>query len=143
MSRTNFSHRLWQLASFLFLTLVCVGQVYQSVHLHHFHTSDSVAFEVSAHPLSTANPHASTHHHEENASHEDNGEHKHQKTAWRKAPRSKSFVNVAFDSIGLPVYANDLPGIDLEETRPFLPTSSQPKECYIKFGVIRGPPLLV
>lgn len=136
-------HKLLRIIFIIFLALVCGGQVYQSVHLHHFHTSDSVAFEVSAHPLSVANTHTSRHHHhEEESSHKDDGEHKHKKTAWRKAPRSKSFAHVTFDSISQPVYAKDLSDIDFEETRPFSPTSPQPKECYISFGAIRGPPLL-
>lgn len=140
--RFNFLHKLWRIACFIFLALVCTGQVYQSVHFHHFHDDDSIAFEVSAHLLAIETDHTSSHHHhEEDSSHEDDGEHKHKKTAWRKAPRSKSFVNVVLDGIVQPVYAGDLPQIAFEITQPSLPTHSKPKEVYIPYGVIRGPPL--
>ena len=138
--KIHFTHKLLRITFIIFLALVCGGQVYQSVHLHHFHTSDSVAFEINSHPLAIDHPPVHQHH-EDNSSHEEDSEHKHKKTAWRNAPCSKSFINAAFDSIGQPVYANDLPGIGLEKTRPFPPTSHHPRECYIKFGVIRGPPL--
>lgn len=143
MKTIELIYKLPRIAFIFFLALVCSGQVYQSVYLHHFHSSDSVAFEVSAHPLPTANAHTSTHHHhEDQSSHEEDSEHKTKKKAWWKAPRSKSFVNVAFDSIIQPVYAYDLPVIDIEGKRPLSLTTPKPKECYISFGTIRGPPPL-
>ena len=141
--KISFLHKLWRIACFFFLTAVCSGQVYQSTHLHHFHSDDSIAFKVSAHPLVVDTDHASTHHHhEDNSTHEEDGEHKHKKTAWRKAPRHKSFVNVAVDCFIQPLYAIDLPHIELEEVSSFLPTLHKPSDGYSPFRVIRGPPLL-
>ena len=142
--RINFLHKLWRIACFIFLAIVCSGQVYQSTHLHHFHTDDSIAFEVSAHLLAIDADHTSTHHHhDDSSSHEDDGEHNNTKTAWRKAPRVKSFVNIDFDDTSHPVAVGNLPTIDFERTRPSLPTLLKPNEVYISYGSIRGPPLFV
>jgi len=141
MKRVNFLHKLWCIACFMFLALVCGGQVYQSVHLHHFHTGDSVAFKVSAHPVSKAVEHTSTHHHhEESSSHEDENEHKYKKnTVWWNVARSKSTVNVAFDLIGQAA-TNSLPFIALDVATFFPQKTSRPKERHVSFRVIRGPP---
>lgn len=138
----NFLHKLWRIACFIFLALVCSGQVYQSTHLHHSHADDSIAFEVSAHLLSVDTDHTSTHHHhDDSSSHEDDVEHNKKKTAWWKAPRIKSFVSVDYDDTSHPVVVGSLPCIDFERTRPYLPTLPKPNEGYIPYGAIRGPPL--
>ena len=140
--RINFLHKLWRIACFIFLAFVCSGQIYQSTHLHHFHADDSIAFEVSAHLLAIDTDHSSTHHHhKDSSSHEDDGEHNNKKTAWRKAPRVKTFVNVDFNDTSHPVAVGNLPNIDFERTRTSLPTLPKPHEGYIFYGVIRGPPL--
>jgi len=143
MSRTNFFHRLWQLASFLFLTLVCVGQVYQSAHLHHFHTNDSVAFAVSAHPLVPEPDHDHNHqHHEDDSSHEDKNEHNYKKkTDWNVA-RSKSTTDINFDLLTEFVPAYTLGHIVFDKTYPITQTLSYKKKRYTAFLIIRGPPRL-
>ncbi len=142
MFRTNFFHSLWRIACFLFLALICCGQAYQSVHLHHFHQNDSVAFEVSSHPIALEVTHTSTHHHEENSSHEDDNEHKYTtKIGWNVA-RSKSLTNVTFDAPGLPLSTYSLPPVDFEKVRPFLQVLSCKKDRHISFPIIRGPPQL-
>lgn len=141
--RINFLHKMWRIACFIFLALVCSSQVYQSTHLHHFHADDSIAFEVSAHLVAIDTDHTPTHHHhDDSSSHEDDDEHNNKKTAWWKAPRIKSFVNVDFDHTSHPVFVDNLPSIIFEKTRPSLPTFPKPNEGYISYGVIRGPPLL-
>ena len=143
MSRTNFFHRQWHIASFLFLTLVCVGQVYQSAHLHHFHTNDSVAFAVSAHPLAPEPVHAQNHHHhEDDSSHEDENEHNYKKkTDWNVA-RSKSTTHLTYDLLGESVPAYTLGPVVFDKAYPVSQTQPCKKERYIAFLIIRGPPQL-
>ena len=141
MSITNFFHKLWHIACFLFLVLVCVGQVYQSGHLHHFHTNDSIAFAVSAHPLAPEPANAQNHHHQEDdSSHEDDNEHNYKKkTDWNVA-RSKASTNVTFDAPGLPLPVYSLSPVACEKSNPFLQSPSYNKERYVAFLIIRGPP---
>jgi len=143
MIRTNIFSSVWRIACILFLALVCCVQVYQPAHLHHFHIKDSVAFEVSYHPLTPDVAHTSAHHHEENSSHEEDKEHKYNKnTDWNVA-RSKSLTNVTFDAPGLSLPAYSLPPVAFEKFRPFLQALSSKKERYVSFRIIRGPPQLV
>jgi hypothetical protein len=141
--RINFLHKMWRIACFIFLALVCSSQVYQSTHLHHFHADDSIAFEVSAHLVAIDTDHTSTHHHhDDSSSHEDDVEHNNKKTAWWKAPRLKSFVSIDFEDTSYPVVVSNLHSIVFEKTRPSLPSLPKPDEGYISYGAIRGPPLL-
>jgi len=143
MSRINFLHKLWHIACFLFLTLVCVGQVYQSAHLHHFHTNDSVAFTVSAHPLVPEPDYGQNHqHHENDSSHEDKNEHNYKKkTDWNVA-RSKSTTDINFDLLTDFVPAYTLGHIFFDKTYPLTQTLSYKKKRYTAFLIIRGPPQL-
>lgn len=143
MIRTALFHSFWRIACFLFLAMVCCGQVYQSVHLHHVHINDSVAFEVSSHPLPPSVSHASTHHHhEENTSHEDENEHKlKNKTDWNVA-RSKSATNLSFDAPAPPTPVYSLPPLDFANIRPSLQALHCKKEPNASFLPIRGPPPL-
>lgn len=143
MIRTALFHSIWRIACFLFLAMVCCGQVYQSVHFHHVHINDSVAFEVSSHPLTPSVSHASTHHHhEENSSHEDENEHKlKNKTDWNVA-RSKSATNLSFDAPALPTPVYSLPPLDFASIRPSLQALHCNKEPNATFLTIRGPPQL-
>ncbi len=143
MSRANFFHKLWQLASFLFLTLVCVGQGYQSAHLHHVHTNDSVTFAVSVHPLVPESDHDQNHqHHEDDSSHENKNEHNYKKKIDWNVARSKSTTDINFDLLTEVVPAYTLRHIVFDKTYPITQTLSYKKKRYTAFLIIRGPPQL-
>ncbi len=144
MIRTNYFHCLWRLACFLFLALVCSGQVYQSTHLHHFHDNDSVVFELSTHPLDLAVAHSSAHqHHEEESSPQGENEHDFKKKADWNVARSKSVVKLPFDAQTLCCPAYSTPSVDFVKSTPWLQPLACKTEQYASFLIIRGPPQLV
>lgn len=139
--KVDFLHRAGRLLFVLILTVVCCGHVYQSVHLHHFHNGDFIAFEVSSHPLFVAVDHNSTHHHHDDASsHESDEEHSFEKSSvWRQIARPKWTISTDFDFIGFTV--NEYVSFaDLDEPRFHTKSFSVPKEYDSSFGAIRGPP---
>ena len=143
MYRINFTHNLWRIASFLFLALVCSGQVYQAAHVHHYHINDAVAFEVSAHPFDTASPYEETHHHhDDNSSHEDDRDHNFRKKIDWRASRSKNTPHVSFDfGNGLALVSEySLGTVGFDKIRPVKRKLIRNSECYISYLVIRGPP---
>lgn len=143
MTRNNFFHSLWRIASFLFLALVCCGQIYQSAHLHHFHQNNSVAFQVSAPPLNLAVDHSSAHQHpEEQSSPQDEHEHKYKKKADWNVARSTSITRTSFDAQALCSPAYSVPPIDFVKSTPWLQLPSCKKAQYVPFLIIRGPPQL-
>jgi hypothetical protein len=144
MIGTNFFHNLWRFACFIFLVLVCCGQVYQSDHLHHSHNNDSVVFEVSTHPLDIAVEHSSAHQHqEEKSSQQDGNEHNYKtKVDWNVA-RSKSVIKGPFEAQALFTPAYTPPFVDFGEAPSWHQAPSCKTEQYVSFLIIRGPPQLV
>jgi hypothetical protein len=144
MMNINFFHSFWRIVSFLFLALVCCGQVYQSTHLHHSHDNDLVVFEVSTHPLDLAVEHSSAHHHHEEKP-SPQGENKHdfkKKADWNVA-RSKSVIKVPFEAQALFTPAYIPPFVDFGESTSWHQPPSGKTEQYVSFLIIRGPPQLV
>ncbi|MFO7984183.1 MAG: hypothetical protein R6V08_12110 [Desulfuromonadales bacterium] len=142
MTRPTLFHSFWRFACLSFLTLVCCGHVYLSVHLHHFHVNNSVAFKVSFHHLAPEVAHTSAHHHhEEHSSHEDENEHKYEKKNDWRVSRSKSSTNLTFDPPDAPLPACSLPFADFDKFKPFFQALSLKKERYLSSSIIRGPPM--
>jgi len=140
--KTDSLNKLWHFFFCIFLAIVCSAQVYQSVHLHHFHSDSSISFKVSVHPPSADIDHTSSHrHHEEHSSHEDENEYKYKKLiVWRNAVRAKASVDALYDYPGLPVLTDSLPIAAFEVTKFPPATLLHPKEYNLLFGIIRGPP---
>jgi hypothetical protein len=133
---------LHRISSFLFLALICFNQVYQFSHLHHFHKDDSLAFEVSYHPLDIEVEHSSAHHHnEEKSSHPNDSQHKYEKQVDWNITRSQSANNFAFDVQDLFFHTAYLPPVGFEESTSFYQEPSYQKEHYTSSSIIRGPPL--
>lgn len=146
MNGINSLHSLWRIACFLFLALVCCGQVYQASHLHHFHVNDSVEFSVSAHPFASVSAQEKTHHHhEDNPSHEDDREHTFKKNIDWNVHRSKTVAHITFDFEDGPALISDysLGSVVLDDTYPRVQTLSCQREDYTAYLIIRGPPQLV
>ena len=141
--KADFLHKLWRMVFCIFMAIVCSGQVYQSVHLHHFHSDSTISFKVSAHPPYADIGHTSSHHHhEENTSHEDENEHNYKKLAvWRNVFRAKASVDVSFDFAGLPALTDLLPITAFEAPKFYPTTLPYPEECNLFYKGIRGPPL--
>ena len=143
MRIANPFHNLLRIFCYLLLALICCGQVYHSVHLHHFHPNDSVAFEINVHPSDLEVAHTSTHHHHgENSSHEGDTEHKYtKKTDWN-VRRSNPLTKINFDVPCLPLFAYTLPPVDFDRLKAFslaLPCKQEPHASSL---TIRGPPQL-
>lgn len=145
MSSINISHKLWCIASFLFLALICSGQVYQATHLHHYHVDDVVAFEVSAHSFAATSAHDETHHHHDDSpAHEDDREHNFKKKIDWRITRSKTVPHEAYDFEDfVPSEFDFFPQVVSSNKTLFSFVSLLSKRnIYSAFLIIRGPPLL-
>lgn len=146
MNRIDFSHNLWCVASFLLLTLVCSGQVYQATHLHHSHVNDAVAFEISAHPLAASSAHEETHHHhDDNTSHEDDRDHNFRKKIDWRATRSENTPHISFNFGNALALASEysLATVIFDKIHPVSRKLIRNSERYISSQAIRGPPQIV
>ncbi len=142
MTKAYLVHSFGRIASFLFLALVCCGQVYQSAHLHHIHGNDPISFEISSTPQDPAEGDASAHHHHAEQS---SNEHEHDyenKVDWNVA-RSKSITKVSFEAQALLSHVYTVPPVDFVKSTPCPQISSYKKDQYVPFLIIRGPPHLV
>lgn len=131
-----------QMSAFFFLALMCCNQVFHFSHLHHFHEDDTLAFEVSYHPLGLVVEHPSAHQHgEERSSHPDNNQHNYENQVDCNITRSQSTQNGTSDEqILLPSIVYLPPG-GFEKAISFHQEPTSTKEQYASLSIIRGPPL--
>ena len=133
---------LQYISAFLFLALMCSNQVFQFSHLHHFHEDDTLAFEVSYHPLGLTVEHSSAHQHgEERSSHPDDDRHNYENQADYNITRSQSAQTVVYNELSFLFSIVSLPPEGFKRAISFHQESSSTQEEYSSFSIIRGPPL--
>jgi hypothetical protein len=133
---------LQHISIFLFLALMCCNQLFQFSHLHHFHEDDTLAFDVSYHPLDLVVEHSSAHQHgEERSSHPDDNRHNYENQADCNITRSQSAHTVACSEPSIFFSIVYLPPEGFEESISYHQEPSSTQEEYSSFSIIRGPPL--
>ena len=131
-----------QMSAFLFLALMCCNQVFQFSHLHHFHEADTLAFEVSYHPLDLVVEHPSAHQHgEERSSHPDDKQHNYENQANCNVTRTQSAHTAVCKEQSPFFFFVYLPPEGIEKSLSFRQEPSSTQEEYSSFSIIRGPPL--